>query len=117
VRGDILSKIGPIALFISLTLLTGLGYAADKIALTCSGTLWIKGSGQGDLQGQSIIIDPDQGIVTMGYMGNFPITGSTETNVGFKGSFEDGDILSGWLDRYSGSAVVERLHNEEITWL
>jgi hypothetical protein len=66
VRGDILSKLGLIALATALaSQLTGVsGYAADKITLTCSGTMWVKGlTEEGQAPNPSFVIDLDEGIV------------------------------------------------------
>ena len=60
-RGDILSKLGLIALATALAPLTGVsGYAADKITLTCSGTMWVKGlTEEGQAPNPSFVIDLD----------------------------------------------------------
>ena len=85
VRGDILSKLGLIALATALAPLTGVsGYAADKITLTCSGTMWVKGlTEEGQAPNPSFVIDLDEGIVTSS-LGEFAITELTPSRISFK---------------------------------
>ena len=96
-------KIGVITLTAILTLLTGVaGYAADKIALVCSGTMETSGppgsvkSPYGNL---TVVIDLDRGIVTIP-LGDFPITEVTKTYIKFKAA--DGRV-DGRIDRISGA--------------
>ena len=112
-RDVLLSKFGPIALATVLILLTGLSYAADKIALVCSGTLWAKGAGEGPPPTQSVVIDLDRGVVTSS-LGDFSIINITENQIRFRGATTNGDTSAGNVDRYSGLVAVSTFHNKEI---
>ena len=109
-----MSKFGLIALVTVLTLLTGLSYAADKIALTCSGTMVSAGAKE-PAPNQSLVIDLDRGIVKFGSIGELAIVKRTETSVYFNGNSEDGQtVWQGDIDRFSGLAVVSVRRNKEI---
>jgi len=109
-----LSKFGLIALVTVLTLLTGLSYAADKIALTCSGTILSAGTKE-PAPNQSLVIDLDRGIVKFGSIGELAIVKRTETSVYFNGNSEDGQTAwQGDIDRFSGVAVVSVWRNDKI---
>jgi hypothetical protein len=108
-----LSKFGLIALATVLTLLTELSYAADKIALTCSGTVVSAGTKE-PAPNQSLVVDLDRGIVTFESIGELSIIKRTENSVSFKGSSEDGQTMwQGDIDRSSGVAVVSVWRNKE----
>jgi hypothetical protein len=107
-----LSKFGLIALATVLTLLTELSYAADKIALTCSGTVVSAGTKE-PAPNQSLVVDLDR-IVTIESIGELTIVKRTEHSVSFKGSSEDGQtVWQGDLDRFSGLTVVNVWRNKE----
>ena len=109
-----MSKFGLIALATVLTLLTGLSYAADKIALTCSGTMVASGTKE-TAPSQSLLIDLDRGIVTIGSIGKLSITKRTENSVSFEGKTEDGQtVWRGDVDRFSGLAVVSVWRNKKV---
>jgi hypothetical protein len=115
VRGDILSKLGLIALATALApQLTGVsGYAADKITLTCSGTMWVKGlTEEGQAPNPSFVIDLDEGIVTSS-LGEFAITELTPSRISFKAKHGK-TAWSGGVDRFSGDAIVTVQRNNEI---
>ena len=101
-----LSKVGPVALATALTLLTGVtGYAADKITLNCSGTVWVKGvTREGQAPNPSFVIDLDDGIVTSS-LGEFAITELTPSRISFKAKHGD-TAWYGGVDRFSGYAIV-----------
>ena len=108
-----MSKFGLIALVTVLTLLTGLSYAADKIALTCSGTMVSAGIKK-PAPNQSVVVDLDRGIVTIGSSGELSIVKRTENSVSFNGSSEDGQtVWQGDVDRFSGLMVVSIWRNKE----
>ena len=113
IEGNILSKIGLIALA-TVLILTGLSYAADTIALTCSGTI-VSGGTKEPAPNQSLVVDLDRGIVTIGSIGELSIVKRTENSVSFKGSSEDGQtVWQGDVDRFSGLTVVSVWRNKEI---
>ena len=114
VRGDILSKLGLIALATALAPLTGVSdYAADKITLTCSGTMWVKGlTEEGQAPNPSFVIDLDEGIVTSS-LGEFAITELTPSRISFKAKHGK-TAWSGGVDRFSGDAIVTVQRNNEI---
>ena len=101
--GNILSKIGSIALTSVLTLLSGVASdAANTVALTCSEIVVSAGTKEPALN-QSLIVDLDRGIVTIGSIGELPIVKVTETSVSFKGNLMDGQtVWKGDVDRFSG---------------
>ena len=109
-----LRLLGPMSLVTALTLLGGVSYAADKIALTCSGTMVSAGIKE-PAPNQSLVVDLDRGIVTIGSIGQLSIVKRTENSVSFKGSSEDGQtVWQGDVDRFSGFAVVSVWRNKEI---
>ena len=109
-----MSKFGLIALVTVLTLLSGVSYAADKIALTCSGTMVSAGIKK-PAPNQSLVVDLDRGIVTIESIGELSIVTRTESSVSFKGRSEDGQTAwQGDIDRFSGLAVVSVWRNDEI---
>jgi hypothetical protein len=112
---DILSKLRLIALATALAAqLTGVsGYAADKITLTCSGTMWVKGlTNERQAPNPSFVIDLDEGIVTSS-LGEFAITELTPGRISFKAKHGQ-TAWYGGVDRFSGGAIVTVQHNNEI---
>ena len=94
--------------------LAGVACADDQIALTCSGTMVAAGTKE-TAPTQSLIIDLDRGIVTMGSIGELSITKLTENSVSFQGKSEDGQTLwRGDVDRFSGLTVVSVWRNKEV---
>jgi ethanolamine utilization microcompartment shell protein EutS len=91
-------------------LVIGDSYAADKIALNCSGTL--SGTVETPIPSLSLLIDLNLFRVT-GSIGPFFISKITENRVDFK-AVRNGDIVLGTVDRYSGSAVITTRRNEEM---
>jgi hypothetical protein len=145
-RGTVLSKIGPIALTVVLTLmtglialaivliLTGLSYAADsevtasqerssKITLSCSGTLKDNDGyeiREKPIPSLSLVIDQDQRVVR-GFrgglsIGEFPIVNSTESSISLQTVADNGDSVVGSVDRYSGFATLTAMRNQKINW-
>ena len=110
IEGNILSKIGLIALAGLALLVIGDSYAADKIVLTCSGAP--SGTIETPIPSLSLIIDLNLFWV-MGSIGSFFISKITENRVDFK-AVRNGDIVLGSVDRYSGSAVITTRRNEEV---
>jgi hypothetical protein len=108
-------RVVPAALAVCVVL-TGVSYAADKITLACSGTSWTKGNNihMQAAPSQSFVMDPDRGIVTSPLFGKLSILKSTEDVISFKGVAENGDIIVGRFDRYSGFATVRTWHNKEL---
>src|SRR5215510_15485977 len=96
------------ALALGLTVLTlGVGYAADKITLTCWGTMRVERGDQsssGTPIGASLAVDVDGGLVTT-TIGTTPLTFTltelTENVVVFGGESDRGAGL-GRIDRISG---------------
>ena len=77
-----MSKIGPLALP-ALALFAGVACAGDQIALTCSGTMVAAGT-KDPAPNQSLVIDLDRGIVTIGSIGKLSITKRTENSVSLR---------------------------------
>jgi hypothetical protein len=111
-----MAKIGLIA-FATAILLTGAaGYAAEKVAFTCSGTLRVLPEDEkGSSLNTSLVVDLDKGVVT-GEVGwchfpcSFSIAHVSETEIEFKGQSEQGR-----MDRITGSLfVTESL--EDRSW-
>jgi hypothetical protein len=64
---------------------------------------------------QSLVIDLDRGIVTIGSVGKLSITKRSENSVSFEGKTEDGKtVWRGDIDRFSGLAVVSVWRNQEV---
>jgi hypothetical protein len=106
-------RVVPAALAVCVVL-TGVSYAADKITLACSGTSWTKGNNiQTQAPSQSFVIDPDRGIVTSPLFGKLSILKSTGDDISFKGVAENGNIIVGRFDPYSGFATVRTWHNNK----
>jgi hypothetical protein len=96
-------------------LLSGIGYAADKVVLTCSGISWAKGqtAAQLPLPSHSLVVDSDNSIVT-GIFGQLSISKSSESEISLEGVDKEGDLVHGSIDRYTGSTVVSTYRNKEI---
>ena len=99
----------------------GSAWAADKITLSCSGTLASKesnfeGMPVGD---QSLVIDLDQGSVT-GSLGDFTIFKVSETSIAFTAEPRDPKVQSiiGGVDRVSGFAsLAARLDDTHLLYV
>ena len=64
---------------------------------------------------QSLVVDLDRGIVTIGSSGELSIVKRTENSVSFEGRSEDGQTAwRGDIDRFSGLTVVSVWRNDEI---
>src|SRR5262245_34874157 len=93
----------------------GVAYAADKITLTCSGTMRVVRGEQSSSStpiGASLAVDLDEGLVTtkIGTTSlTFTLTGLTENVVVFRGESERGAGL-GRIDRVSGmtSLIIKK---------
>ena len=95
-----MSKVGQLALLLpALALVTNDAFGADRIALTCSGTVSSKGN-EKPVPSLTLVIDLNQSKVS-GALGQFSITESTESTIWFRGA--DG---GGMIDRRSGLANV-----------
>jgi hypothetical protein len=95
-----MSKVAQLVILLpALALVSSDACSADKIALTCSGTVYSKGSKK-PLPSIALVIDQDQKKVT-GALGKFSITESTASSTWFRGA--DG---GGMIDRNSGLATV-----------
>ena len=101
-----MSKIGLIA-FAAALILTGVSYAADKIALTCSGTVMVPplpGSSPTTTD-RSFVVDFDNGTV-MSTDGQSSITEVTENQVRFQGSDDKHNKhWDGVIDRYAETVL------------
>jgi hypothetical protein len=94
--------------------LTAVSYAADQIALTCSGTRVVEGTKE-LASNLSLIIDLKRGIVTVGSIGDLSIVKRTETSIHFNGNSKDGQtVWRGDVDRFSGVAVVSAFRNKGV---
>jgi hypothetical protein len=81
---------------------SGAACAADKIALVCSGTMGSLGYLEKSPVGAtSIIIDLDQGVVTMP-TGDYRITKVTENHINFEGALGRQKV-NGNIDRLAGT--------------
>jgi hypothetical protein len=77
-------RVTPAALVVWMTLLnTGVSYAADKIILLCSGTVYPKEGTSWHPGNESLVIDLDRQIVseslTVDFLGELPISVSEDT--------------------------------------
>jgi hypothetical protein len=109
----IMCKIGLIA-FATALLLSGVSLAADKITLTCSGTMSTFGKfgGSENPVNTSLVIDLDKGVVS-GLYGcsdpscSFAITEVTETLIKFK--TEDNTVKMHWgkVNPHHGRSVCD----------
>ena len=108
-----MSKTGLLTLS-ALALFAGIACAGDQIALTCSGTMVAAGT-KDTAPNQSLVIDLNRRIVTIGSIGELSITKLTENSVSFEGMSEDGQMVwRGDVDRFSGLAVVSVWRNKEV---
>ena len=111
--GDTLSKLRVITLPITLTLVGLTGYAAEKINLTCSGTVWMKGlAKERPTPNPFFVIDLDEGIVTSS-LGEFAITELTPSRISFKAKHGE-TAWYGGVDRFSGDAIVTVQRSNEV---
>jgi hypothetical protein len=107
-----MTKIGLMA-FATALLLTGSGYAADKIALTCTGTLatWTA-SGKSETPAEvTLVIDLEAGLVS-GDLGELSITSKDRYRLQF-GKINEDVHIEGLLDRAS-TARVTTFHKTEM---
>jgi hypothetical protein len=109
----------PILSFAAILSLVGLACAADKIALTCSGTLRSKSTqppmAELRVSSETIIIDLDQGLVTTSTLGSFSVTKATDSKIDFEGATQDGETRTyGGVDRYSGVTILTSYRGKEI---
>ena len=100
----LLSKSAQLVTFAVVASVAGVAFAADKISLSCSGTLASKESSfeSMPISNQSLVIDFAQGTVK-GSMGNFSIIKVSDNSVAFKAN---DPTISGYVDRVTGSASV-----------
>jgi hypothetical protein len=95
-----MSKVGQLVFLLpALALVSNDAWGADRIALTCSGTVSASGH-EKPIPSLTIVVDLNQNKVT-GALGQFSITESTESTIWFRGA--DG---GGMIDRRSGLANV-----------
>jgi hypothetical protein len=87
--------------------------SADKIALTCSGTMLIMGTKE-PAPNQSLVIDLERGSVTSSF-GDFPIIKRTAASVDFKGNSDDGQtVWHGYVNRLLGLATMSAWRNKAL---
>jgi hypothetical protein len=97
-----MSKVGQLAfLLAALALVSDDARAADRIALTCSGTVLSHGYDK-PFPSRSLIIDLNHKQVS-GALGRFSITESTENTIWFRGA-----DVAGMIDRNSWLARVRK---------
>ena len=102
-----MSKVAQFAVLLAaLTFVSAEICAAERMALTCTGTVSSKGYEQPS-PGIALIIDLDQKKVT-GALGKFAVTESTENSIWFRGA-----IGGGMIDRKSGVATVYEAFSAE----
>jgi hypothetical protein len=108
-----LSKIGLIGLTATFALLTGFGYASDKIGIACSES---EGPGDTDIPPPtwSFVIDFDRGIATGSGGSSYSIDKRTEDSITLKGIRPDGDVTTIDIDRYSGWTSLETRHSDQV---
>ena len=93
-----MSKVGPLAFLLhALAFVSNEVCAAERIALTCSGTVSSNGL-EKPIPSLTIVVDLNQNKVS-GALGQFSITESTESTIWVRGA--DG---GGMIDRRSGLA-------------
>ena len=97
----------------ALTLLSPVS-AAERIVLSCSGTMFVPGQfGVAPVPDQSFIIDLDKGSVSSS-LGDFSITKVTEDRVDFRAnSGQVGVFTEGGVNRLTGAATVTSWRNEK----
>jgi hypothetical protein len=103
-------------LVLALALLTWPTYAADKIALTCSGTAFSQTNKMGDtpVPPTTIIIDLERRLVT-GSLGQFSVNDkTTENEIGFNADSGDGTRWWGHVDRFTGQTTVTAWRNKQV---
>jgi len=97
---SLMSKVAQLVFLLpALALVPDVACAADKIALTCSGTVSSKGYKK-PVPGIALTIDQNRKKVT-GALGQFSITESTDSFTWFRGAGG-----GGMIDRKSGLATV-----------
>ena len=111
--------------FAVLVSLAGIACAANKIALSCTGTIASKETAfeQAPISPVSLLVDLDLGTVT-GSLGTFTILKVSETSIAFRGAESSGvRRIVGGVDRVSGSAGLTAwlddthiLYNYQLNW-
>jgi hypothetical protein len=105
---SLMSKVAQLVFLSSaLALVSDDACAADKIALTCSGTVSTKGFKK-PVPGIALTIDEDRKKVT-GALGQFSITESTGSFTWFRGAGG-----GGMIDRKSGLATVSEAFGADL---
>lgn len=96
------------------SILAAVSYAANQTALTCSG-IRVSADIKEPVANQSLVVDLERNLVSIGFAGELSIAKTTETSVHFHGVSEDGQTLwRGDIDRLSGVAVVSAWRNKEV---
>jgi len=84
-----------------LAMLSLEGNAADKITLTCAGTMTSSRSWESQIEGpESVVIDLDRSVVIWGH-DTYPIVRTAGNTIGFESA--SGEKIEGSIDRVSGA--------------
>jgi len=84
-----------------LAMLTGESNAAEKITLTCAGTMTSSRSWEQQIDGpESVVIDLDRSVVIWGH-DTYPIVRTAGNTIGFESA--SGEKIEGSIDRVSGA--------------
>ena len=85
-------------------LLTGPAYAADKIALVCSGTATLEDRVPHPLTGQTLTMDLEHKTVS-GFLGHLAVIGASPAYISLRGLGEESDLV-GFIRPYSGVTLL-----------
>ena len=91
-------------LILTVALLTGPAYAADKIALVCSGTATLEDRVPHPLTGQTLTVDLAHKTVS-GFLGHLAVIGASPAYISLRGLGEDSDLV-GFIRPYSGVTLL-----------
>ena len=91
-------------LVLATALLIGPAYAADKIALVCSGTQTLEDRVSHRITGQTLTMDLESKTVT-GFLGHLAVIGVSQTYISLRGRGKDSDLV-GFIRRNSGGAIL-----------
>ena len=91
-------------LVLATALLIGPAYAADKIALVCSGTQTLEDGVPHPLTGQTLTMDLEHKTVS-GFLGYLAVIGVSQTYISLRGLDEESDLV-GFIRPYSGETLL-----------
>jgi hypothetical protein len=89
---------------LAIALLSGPAYAADKVALVCSGTATLEDGVPHPLTGQTLTVDLEHKTVS-GFLGHLAVIGASPTYISLRGLGEESDLM-GFIRPYSGVTLL-----------